>query len=266
MTTECRWIESRVEDLFSDDPRVRHDIDEHLASCSPCRCEVEAHQDLDRLLASYFNARMNHRGIGDRHKPRLLVAAAAVTAVALAAWVGVSYEPPGSTVSDAPTLSAAPGVGTGVSGLAKPSESGPASAADPGDGLSATASEADFYVVDAAGYAYTSEDLGGSTLVIGVFDSTGIGGEEFGQLYEAIPAQPDLRFIAVFHEGTDTAVLRGVPIMMNRGSTLFGTAPGEFIILNEDGAVFERGTLTDPRLEETVRAGLAALRAESETP
>ena len=261
MSKQCDWIDSRIPDQFSEDPGVKRLVDAHLAACPACREQVKGNERVDQLLISYVESRMvraQAEPVGETR--RLFAVAAALAAIAALVWIG-TWPLPSGAPTDAPLPAVAENeVDGGGPILSKPSDNSSTSAAPAEeDSAPATASNVSFYVVDAAGYAYTLDDFDGSVLVLGVFDNTGTSRRDIARLYDALPLADDLRFVAV---GLDAAIpdpARSLPFMVNRGSNLLGTQAGEFAILTRGGAVVRRGLLSDPQLKEIVRGSLSGL-------
>jgi len=258
VSTRCDWIESRLESLLSNDPEVRHAVDAHTRSCAACQEQIEGYDAVDRLLGSYFARRMDQaRTPAIRQTRRLVAAAAALAALALIVWVAVARY---STVDSIPG-SAALDPDKAVEhtdSLAKPSEeAAPARAG--ADVAPSPASDAAFYVMDASGYNHTLNDFQGSVIVLGVFDETQAGARTFGQIYDAIPSRSDLQFLAVGLSQRPPETVRGARVMVNRGSSLLGVAPGEFAVLTPAGEIYRRGTLSDTDVEARIRSSLEEL-------
>lgn len=246
MTTPCDWIESRPEQLLSEDPEVRRQVDTHARTCPACSEQLGAYREVDRLLASCYSARLA-RAQAQNAMPRALVAAAALAAVLLVVWIGFGTPLPG-VPSGNPDIASTSGeaIGNGEDALAKPSED--ESTAREAAGSFDTAAPADpaLYVVDAAGYFHTLADFNGSVVILGVFDATGAGGPAFGELYDAIPSRADLQFLAVGPGELPADAVGGAPMMVNSGSALLGIQTGEFAILTREGEVYRRGDLSSP--------------------
>jgi hypothetical protein len=262
MTTPCDWIESRIEDLVSDDPRLDRVIGEHTSGCASCRRQVDTYLEVGRLLGACFHQRAveaRRAATAPRLPARLVLAAAVLGAVLLAVWFGVL----GGSARIA--VDSASGVPTGPSAIeagpdrAKPSDGEPEASLIPGEVAPPPPADIRFYVMDATGYVHTLDEFRGSVVVMGVLEGGAEAGLKLGRLYESIPPRADLRFLAVGLDAMPAAEVRGIPLMVNRGSTLLETAAGEFAILTREGQVHSRGTLSDPDFEDLVRAGLRDL-------
>lgn len=260
MTSECHWVESRLEDLFSDDPVLQHAIDRHLQSCPPCQRQVRDQEKMHQLVRLHFDSRLGLASLRAAARPRTgrrLALGGACAALVIALWVGLSW-PDGSILPNSTsTLEKTEG---GGAPLAKSSDVMPAIASDgPGESPLAVPPDRGFYVVDAAGYAYTLSDFGGSVVVLGVFDESAGNSEKFVRLFETMPARTDLRFLAISPGPVASPRLQDFPVMVNRGSTLLGIEAGEFAILTRDGEIYRRGQLADATFEAAVRSSLVEL-------
>lgn len=275
MSTPCDWVASKLEAIGTeavgtDDPKLLGEIRSHALTCPACAHELASYETLDHLLGALFAWRMARASRSPvRRASRVLIAAAAAAALLLAVWIGAAWSP----FSDSPVPPAGTAAGPVIgdledpSSLAKPSEESAVPTPDLGPAEAVTASDDSFSVIDAAGYARTLADFRGAVLVLGVFDAAGTGGRTFRDLYETVPAQPGLTFLAVRVGDTPDLPrgdLEGIPIMANRGSRLLGIGSGEFAVLDPEGRIHSRGFLTDSGARSAIQSGLAELGLESE--
>ena len=122
-----------------------------------------------------------------------------------------------------------------------PTQSAPAAnAASPRD-----ANVPDFLVTDPAGYSRRLEDYRGHLLLIGVWSGDQPkAAASLERLYKAFASNPNLRLIGVSNERLAKPVNTTFPVVYNQGSRLLDAKPGEFVLLDESGAVRLRGSLT----------------------
>jgi hypothetical protein len=264
MNTECNWLETRYEDLLSEDPAARQAIDAHAASCPACRRELESQRHLDGLLQACFASRMERARAGAAtRRPALALAGAAAAVLALGLWLGLG----------------APATETGPVHVAldetltnpepedlelhKPTDEPGIALAPVGSAPSDAAPEAGFSVMDQAGYAHTLADFGGRVLVLGVFgpETSAEDAGAFRELSDSLRSG-DVRFLAVGVGGVPSGPFGSVPLMVNRGSYLLGLDAGDFAVITAGGAVFRTGSLSDAEFAEAVTSSLARLAAE----
>jgi hypothetical protein len=113
----------------------------------------------------------------------------------------------------------------------------------------------DFRVTDPAGYSHTLADYRGHQVVIAVWrtgQTESINAVE--RLYKANAANSKIRFLGVSYEKDARPRNTTFPIVYNQGSKMFGAQPGDFVVLDESGAVQMRGSLV--RDYETLRKAL----------
>ena len=82
----------------------------------------------------------------------------------------------------------------------------------------------------------------------------------FQQVYDSYSSIPNLLILGVTN---DAGALRptGItfPLMNNRRSALLGTLAGEFVVIDADGAIHRRGSLSDESLIEELGSILQEL-------
>jgi hypothetical protein len=110
--------------------------------------------------------------------------------------------------------------------------------------LPATPSEMQFQVVDPAGYSHTLEEFKGHVVVIAMWSPEQKEAiRNIERLYRTYAGNPKFRFLGVSHERAAKPGNTTFPMLYNRGSSLFGAEPGEFVMLDESGGVQLRGSL-----------------------
>jgi DNA segregation ATPase FtsK/SpoIIIE-like protein len=102
----------------------------------------------------------------------------------------------------------------------------------------------DFLVSDPAGYSRTLDDYRGYVLLIGILnsnqpDSTA----NLERIYKSFNSNAKFRFLGVATNRQTKPVNTTFPIAYNRGSKLFGAAPGDFVLLDQAGSIQLRGSL-----------------------
>jgi hypothetical protein len=259
MTVDCQWIEKNLEALFcggmseTDGRAARM----HIENCESCRQEVRALNAIDPLIQNHFRRELEAaRGSRVIHRGRVLglSAAAAVMAFSLVLLIRIQSNPivapAGAPSNNIPTASvdtpAAPKpddaaevsrMKPSVEASASPDRRSPAPPAIPPNAP-------DFLVTDPAGYSHTLDAYRGRLVLIGVWSS---GQTEsivaVERLYKMYAANPKVRFIGVSNERQTRPANTTFPVLYNQGSRLFGARPGEFVLLDENGAVQLRGSL-----------------------
>jgi len=127
---------------------------------------------------------------------------------------------------------------TGGSLNRRPGEDRPATTSVPGGDA------ADFLVTDLAGYSWSLDDYRGHILLIGVWSSdqrASIANLE--RLYKSFGSNSKLRIVGVSNARQTKPTNTTFPVAYNQGSKLFGAGSGEFVLLDESGAVRLRGSL-----------------------
>jgi hypothetical protein len=269
MTVDCQWVEKNLEALFCDGLSETDDraARAHIENCESCRTEVRALNAVDPLIHNYFRRQLEAaRGsrVVQRRRVYGLSAAAAVMAIALVLLIRTQQS--GPVVAPVP----APPNNTSVASVDPPAANKPDGAAEvlrTKPSLEASASPdrrspppaippnaSDFLVTDPAGYSHTLDAYRGHMVLIGVWSSgqtESIAAVE--RLYKTYSANPTVRFIGVSNERQARPANTTFPVLYNQGSRLFGAKPGEFVLIDENGALQLRGSLGED-LENLRRA------------
>jgi hypothetical protein len=278
MSTPCDWVASKLEAFWTlgkggtDATELLGEVRSHARTCPACARELEAYETVDRLVRAHFASRMTEARTPVRRIPRVLVAATTAAALLLAVWIGMTLKPSSDSLVADSTRDVAGLVIDDLEqadSLAKPSEESPLPRPDLDATGTTPAADDAFSVIDAAGYAHKLTDFRGSVVVLGVFDATGTGGRTFREVYETVPAQSGLSFLAVRVASASELLrsdLEGIPTMANQGSRLLGIGPGEFAVLDREGRIHTRGSLAaaSPDVRSTVQSGLTELGFVSE--
>src|SRR5262245_19227113 len=261
MNVDCQWVGKNLEALFCDGLTESEErlARMHIKGCTSCRNEAHALNAIDPLIKSYFR-----RELEIAHRPRVVHkgrvfgisgAAAAVVVALLLLLVRTPQSapalPPVPTPAVAPSIASADAVGpikqngTEEPLRAKPS---PEPGAPPDRHPRATPpvgpNAPEFLVTDPGAYSHTLDDFRGHVVVIGVWShdqSESIANLE--RLYKTFAANPKIRFVGVPSDRQAKPDRTTFPVLYNQGSKLFGAKPGEFVVLDENGAVEGRGSL-----------------------
>src|SRR5262245_9338019 len=266
MSVDCQWVEKNLEAFFcdrlseSDSSLARG----HMDSCESCRKEAESLNAIDPIIKNYFRRELE---IARRprlvHKGRILGLSGAGAAVAAVALLLLVPRMPQIPPVLAPTISQqTPVASTSSSEPSKPVKieeaaaepvrvkpvTGAAVPTPPPDRksqpLPATPSEMQFQVVDPAGYSHTLEEFKGHVVVIAVWNPEQKEAiRNIERLYRTYAGNPKYRFLGVSHDRQTKPGNTTFPMLYNRGSSLFGAEPGEFVMLDETGGVQLRGSL-----------------------
>jgi hypothetical protein len=261
MNVDCKWVERNLEALFCDrlgteDNRVAR---EHIETCEVCRNELRALKAIDPLIKTYFQ-----RQLETARRPRVMdirkvfgVSAVAVTLAAILLFavlrpgqMNSTGQPAASAAEIAPAESIQPPApikdNSGVQiERAKPLP-------DPGlpaDRKSVAApplatDSPEFLVTDPAGYSHTLADYRNHILVIGVWAPDQLeSAANLDRLYRTFGGNPKFRFLGVSNQQVGKPPNTTFPAVYNQGSKLFGAQPGDYLLMDEHGAVRQRGSL-----------------------
>jgi hypothetical protein len=262
---DCRWIENNLEPLFCDrlDQEQTRRARAHIDGCDSCRSEVQALNAIDPLVQKHFRRELE---IAQRpravHTRRIFgLSTAALALVAILAFVAlrapqtpaptatttsavIAQTPPVAEVQSSDAVKD-PGTVTTVE-RAKPANAVAISPDRVPSAQPASSEKApDFLVTDVAGYAHRVEDYRGHVVVVAVW--SGASPEavaNFQRLYEMHGSNSKFRFAGVSNERLAKPQSVTFPIFYNRGSKLFGAKSGEFVLLDENGGIALRGSLT----------------------
>jgi hypothetical protein len=278
MNTDCQWIDKNLEAFFSgtlsqeDQHRAQH----HIANCGQCGKEVAALNSIDPLVKRYFDSELRRV---QQEPPRRIakVRLAAVSSVALLAAcllfaIALHNSRSDSNASSAVPIQAAnsPSQPADTVVSAKTSDrEATAERTKPADSTANVTVQApraaaapdsnapDFMVIDPAGYSRTLSDYRGYVFVLSILnrDQRDVI-SHFEQLYKQFGSNRKFRFLAVSSDrqirmpNTTT-----FPVAYNHGSKLFGALPGDFVLLDETGALRLRGSLVKDfeRLQKTLQ-------------
>jgi hypothetical protein len=262
MTVDCQWVEKNLEALFSEKLGEEESrlFRAHVESCVPCRREVQALNAIDPLIKSYFQHELRiarrPRAI-NRARVFGLSAAAAVFAAVLVLLVmrtpqtpsvlpPVANSEPSAPVVEPPTPPPIKEHEPAEVLRSKPTAGEPNATPDvrPQKSPAVTANSPDFLVTDPAGYSHNIEEYRGRVVVVGVWSrnqAESIANLE--RLYRANATNTKLRLLGVSNEHEPKPTNTTFPIFYNQGSKLFGAKPGEFVLLDENGAAELRGSL-----------------------
>jgi len=261
MNVDCQWVGKNLEALFCDgltEPEERL-ARMHIKNCTSCRNEAHALNAIDPLIKNYFRRELETaRRPRVVHKGRVFGitgAAATVFAALLFLLIRTPQSTPAFPVVPPPEVTPSVASADTPSPIkqneteeptrAKPS---PEPSASPDRQPRATpaigANAPEFLVTDLAGYSHTVEELRGHVVVITVW--SGNQGESITnteRLYKAFAANPKFRFLGVSSDRQPKPANTTFPVVYNQGSKIFGARPGEFVLLDENGAVELRGSL-----------------------
>ena len=266
MTIDCQWIEKNLEALFCDtlSPELNRIARAHIDNCGSCSKEAAALKAIDPLVKMYFQGELDRalkaRAVAGRGLPvsRVLGLSSAALVAASALLVFTLRTPPQQpalpAASSIPEATASqPSEATPlvksteapVVERAKPDATPPARETQIPRATARTGKDApQFLVTDPAGYSRTLNDYRGHLLVIAVLNSRqNQPASNFERLYKAFGSNSKFRFLAVSTDRQPRPAETTFPLTYNRGSTLFGAAPGEFVLLDEKGLVQSRGSL-----------------------
>jgi len=264
MSVDCQWVEKNLEALFCD--RLSDDekrvAEAHIQNCASCRREVQGFNAIDPLIKNHFRREMAvARTPRVLHKGKVAGLSGAAAAVLVASLVLLVRTPqPNPVAAPIPAPPAASQV-TSVNPpepikenpTAEPVRVKPEPAPNaPGENKTPSASPAvspnapDFVVSDPAGYSHTLDQYRGHVVVIGVWSpdqAEAVANIE--RLYKTYSANPKFRFLGVASERQPKPANTTFPIVYNQGSKLFGPRSGDFVLVNETGAVELRGSLVN---------------------
>lgn len=267
MKNDCQWIETKLEGFFCENLSAEENrlVVQHLESCRACREEVDSVRSVDPLIKRLFQ-----NDLAIARAPRRLRWSALVgaTAAAVAAVIVVlvlrvpqpsapvpmlSQAPPPSVVATSHTeVSSTPKVSDpAIQDRAKPQP------ASPDDGVNSAVPAAsdskasdknlpvqEFVVTDPAGYSRTLRDYRGHILIFGIWN-----GKQpqtvatMEKIYEVFSPNTKLRILGVAKQRQKKPASATFPIAYNQGSALLGAKDAEFLVLDGEGNVRDRGSL-----------------------
>jgi hypothetical protein len=263
MTVDCRWVEENLENLFcdrlSDEESKR--IRAHIENCETCKKESEALRAIDPVVKQYFQRELR---VARRprlvHKGRLIGVGAAGLATVFALLllfrtpqvapiltpVPVADNAPATspTPSSPAIKSPEPEQGTEV-GRAKPT----ANESAPVDrrlevAPKVTSNSPDFLITDPAGYMHRLDEYRGHVVVIGVWSPEQRAAIlNLERVYKASSTNPKIRVLGVSIKSERKPTNTTFPMFHNEGSKLLGAQSGEYVMLDESGAIVLRGSL-----------------------
>jgi hypothetical protein len=261
MNVDCKWVEKNLEALFCEGPGAedRRIAREHIESCVSCRSEVQALNAIDPLVKHYFQLQLataRHRRTFDSRKV-FGVGAAGVTLAAVVMFAVLRTPQPAPTPlptpsetriaptepiqppapikdnSEPPIERAKPIPAPALPADRKPVVAAPLSPNSP-----------DFLVRDPAGYSHTVDEYRNHVLIIGVWAPDLLeSAASLDRLYKTFGTNPKFRFLGVSNQEVPKPANTTFPAVYNQGSKLFGAQPGEYVLLDENGSVLERGSL-----------------------
>jgi hypothetical protein len=273
----CQWIENNLEALYSE----RLDLEQvrlaraHIESCQSCSREVQALNAVDPLIKNYFRRELQvaqqRRTVRAGRVFGLSAATLALVAVLLFVVLGT---PQTQLHHDGP---AAPIAQNDPAPAVQKEETAPIKTPDDGSSLPrskpvnqptmtpdrtpagrpATSGNApEFLVTDLAGYAHKLEDYRGHVALVAVW--SGASQEAISNLeslYKSYGGNVKFRFVGVSNARVAKPASATFPVFYNQGSKLFGAGSGEFVLLDPNGGVLLRGSLTKDidSLRETLR-------------
>src|SRR2546422_6358672 len=252
--------------MFGDtlSPEQNRNARTHIENCDSCGKEVAALKAIDPLVKTYFQSELNRalkvRGATGRRLrvSRVLgVGSAALIAasVLLVFTLRTPQQPP--SIADSSSLQEATAsqpseaipvvksTDAPTVERAKPDANPPARDPEIPSVTALTGKDApQFLVTDPAGYSRTLNDYRGHVLVIAVLNGRQTQPvSNFERLYRAFGSNSKFRFVAVSTDRQPRPPESTFPLTYNQGSTLFGAAPGEFVLLDEAGFGQARGSL-----------------------
>jgi hypothetical protein len=273
----CQWLENNLEALYCDrlDPEQVRLARTHIESCASCSREVQALNAIDPLVKNHFQSELQvarqRRTLRAGRVFGLSAATLALVAVLLFVVLGtpqtvVQKVQPSPSVASSEV---APVAQNGVTPQVKnPDETGPAARTKPLDqpkiapdhtppARPATSENApEFVVTDLAGYAHKLEDYRGHVVLVAVW--SGASQEAVSNLealYSTYGGNVKFRFVGVSNARVAKPSNVTFPVFYNQGSKVFGARSGEFVLLDQNGGVLLRGSLTKDieSLRETLR-------------
>jgi hypothetical protein len=258
----CRWIENNLEALFCDrlDQEQSQQARAHIDNCEACRREMQAFNAIDPIIKNYFRGELQKARQPRRvHAGRIFGLSAAALSLAAVMLFLVLRVPQTSPVLPSGPVASQPPAAINVEPAPeiKNTDTAPAverakPAADrtkrtdrvPPAKAAVSPNAPEFLVDDPAGYSRRLEDFRGHIVVMGLW--SGASAEAIAnleRLYKVYGSNAKFRFVGVSNQSLAKPANATFPVFYNQGSKLLGAQPGEFVLLDENGAVALRGSL-----------------------
>ena len=267
MKNDCQWIETKLEGFFCEQLNAEENglVLQHLESCRACRENVDALRSVDPLIKQLFQNELAIARAPRRLRwPALVGATAAAFASVIVVLVlrvpqppapvtMLSQAPPPAVVatSQSEVTSIPKTVDPAAQDRAKPQPASPddiVNSAVPAASDSKASDKnlpvSEFVVTDPAGYSRTLRDYRGHILIFGVWN-----GKQpqtvatLQKIYEVFGPNAKLRILGVAKQRQKKPASATFPVAYNQGSALLGAKDAEFLVLDGEGNVRERGSL-----------------------
>jgi hypothetical protein len=273
MNIDCHWVAANLESYFCDQLTTdeRRLARSHIEKCADCRNEVEGLNRLDLHVKRYFKEQLALARSPQPQRSRLALGAAGIAVAALITLAVVLQYPMERTDQTvmAPAVISSPTTTPSETTVAKDPQLPEAFRSKP-DVMDASPagrvngahvdsnSGLDFVVIDPAGYIRTLQDYGGYVLLVGVWGSNeSQSATNLERIYKDFGANPRMRVLGASNDQGKPPNTT-FPVVYNHGSTLWGTSPGDFVLLDQTGQLKLRGSLVSDfeRLSQSLRTTL----------
>ncbi len=281
MKIDCQWVTTNLEAISCDSLGAEEArlAKAHIQECAHCRAEIESLEEIDVMVRKYVRHQMAVAVAPKRQRVAWgSIGAAAAVAIALVMAVSLQFFPGTGTVEPAleqaltaPAPAANPQLDKDSESTAtqrsKPEEAGSAAGVTSGRPAPAANEKVpdgpgapDFLITDPAGYSRTLEDYKGYVFFFGVWQPTQTAAiANIETVYRNFGSNTKLRIVGISNQRQVNPANTTFPLFYNQGSRLLNTASGEFLLLDQTGAIRLRGSLLTPS-EDLVRTLRDALQ------
>ena len=277
--TKCEWLNSKLETYYCDELTGNdlREFQDHLASCTDCRQQLESLNQIDPLVRGVLQHRLTIAQMAARTRtgrPRVFkwaLAAATTLAVAgvlLVIGVRSVQESPAPPIAVHPPALQSPIETDGIKkssaeeqnvNLGKPLDGTPVQPVPQPYLDDALPNGPEFAIAD-AGQTYTLEAYRGRVLLFAVVSSDQkLAVSTLEQIYEAFGSNGRVRILGVARHRDDDFRGAKFPLFVNNGSKLLGAKAGEFRMLDATGKTKLEGSLADPASAARIKSELGQL-------
>lgn len=271
MKVDCQWFNEHLEGLFCEslDANELRQASEHLNTCAKCSAEVQALRDIDPMIqrvmayrtvqarAAVLSPTLNPKRGSLSPRPfrigiafsGLALAATLVFAVFVREGKDSKLDQPVAPASNQ-TVESTEATTTKTDSAptlrAKPDAAGKiAAATSPVPEAAIPENAPDFSVIDPAGYSTTLQDYRGRVVLIGVWSADQPeSAQNLQRLYQAFGTRKEVRMLGISKRKQERPSGTTFPMVFNNGSKLLGAQNEDYLVVDKEGRVQMRGSLS----------------------